>query len=191
MIMIIIMIALKSAISSLRRELSPTHTPKWSSAIVSKSRTSDRALIMCNMSCANRLFSTGSTSSALLFVICWLLKSQLHASVSQVRSCSYNCTCCHTETKVADQTSYLIQSQYTGTGPTSVIFTFLTIIVVIIIIICFYYKHHSVCLILASLLERFLFQTLNRLVRMYITACFLMPSITNEGIQIVVSHRAR
>ena len=28
-------------------------------------------------------------------------------------------TCCHNEIEVADQISYLTQSQYTGTGPTS------------------------------------------------------------------------
>ena len=33
--------------------------------------------------------------------------------------CSDKCTCCHTETEVADQTSYLTQSQYTATGPAS------------------------------------------------------------------------
>ena len=49
--------------------------------------------------------------------ICWL--SQQQASVSQGRICSYNITCCHTEMKVADQTFYLTQSQYTDTGPTS------------------------------------------------------------------------
>ena len=52
-----------------------------------------------------------------LFVGC--LTSQQHASVSQGRICSDNFTCCHTEIEVADQTFYLIQSQYTDTGPTS------------------------------------------------------------------------
>ena len=52
----------------------------------------------------------------------WLvacLKSQKQAYVSQERNCSDNCTCCHTEIEVADQTCYLTQSQYTDTGPTS------------------------------------------------------------------------
>ena len=31
----------------------------------------------------------------------------------------HNFTCCHSEIEVADQTFYLTQSQYTGTGPTS------------------------------------------------------------------------
>ena len=53
----------------------------------------------------------------LLFVGC--LTSQQHASVSQGRICSDNCTCCHTETEVADPTFNLTQSQYTDTGPTS------------------------------------------------------------------------
>ena len=52
-----------------------------------------------------------------LFVGC--LASQQQASVSQGRICSDNFTCCHTEIKVADQTFYLTQSQYTDTGPTS------------------------------------------------------------------------
>ena len=53
----------------------------------------------------------------------WLLvgclKSQQNARVSQGRICSDNCTCCHTETEVADPTFHLTQSQYTDTGPTS------------------------------------------------------------------------
>ena len=47
------------------------------------------------------------------------LTSQQQAGVSQGRICSDNFTCCHTEIEVADQTSYLTQSQYTDTGPTS------------------------------------------------------------------------
>ena len=47
------------------------------------------------------------------------LTSQQHASVSQGRICSDNCTCCHTEIEVADLTFHLTQSQYTDTGPTS------------------------------------------------------------------------
>ena len=53
---------------------------------------------------------------------CWLLAcllNQQHASVSLGRICSDNFTCCHTETKVADQTFHLTQCQYTDTGPTS------------------------------------------------------------------------
>ena len=55
----------------------------------------------------------------MLFVAC--LTSQQHACVSQGRTCSdnCNCTCCHTEMEVADQTCCLTQSQYTDTGPTS------------------------------------------------------------------------
>ena len=52
----------------------------------------------------------------------WLLAclmSQQHASVSQGRICTGNCTCCHIETEVADQTFCLTQSQYTDTGLTS------------------------------------------------------------------------
>ena len=47
------------------------------------------------------------------------LASQQHACVSQGRICSDNCTCCHTEREVADQTFHLTKSQYTDTGPTS------------------------------------------------------------------------
>ena len=52
-----------------------------------------------------------------LFVGC--LTSQQHASVSQRRISSDNCTCCHTEIEVADQIFHLTQSQYTDTGPAS------------------------------------------------------------------------
>ena len=45
------------------------------------------------------------------------LTSQQHASVSQRRICSDNCTCCHTEIEFADQTFFLTQLQYTDTGP--------------------------------------------------------------------------
>ena len=47
------------------------------------------------------------------------LTSQQHASVSHGRVCSDNCTCCHTEVEVADQTFYLTQSRYINTGRTS------------------------------------------------------------------------
>ena len=46
------------------------------------------------------------------------LTVQQHASVSQGRVGSNNCTCCHIET-TADQTCNPTQSQYTDTGPTS------------------------------------------------------------------------
>ena len=52
----------------------------------------------------------------------WLLvclTSQQHDSVSQVRICSGNFTCCHTEIEATDETFHLTQSQYTDTGPTS------------------------------------------------------------------------
>ena len=52
----------------------------------------------------------------------WLLACltfKQHATVSQGRICSDNFTCCHTETEVAHQTFYFIQSQYTGNGPIS------------------------------------------------------------------------
>ena len=52
-----------------------------------------------------------------LFVGC--LTSQQQASVSQGRICTDNFMCCHSETKVADQTFYLTQSKYTDTGPSS------------------------------------------------------------------------
>ena len=37
----------------------------------------------------------------------------------RIDDCSDSCMCCHTETEVADQTFYLIQSMYTDTWPTS------------------------------------------------------------------------
>ena len=51
------------------------------------------------------------------FVGC--LTSQQHASVSQGRICAEDCTCCHTETEVENQTFFLTQSQYADTRPTS------------------------------------------------------------------------
>ena len=56
------------------------------------------------------------------WLVGWLvgwITSQQHASVSQGQICSNDCTCCHTEIEVADQTFYLVQSQYTDTRPTS------------------------------------------------------------------------
>ena len=47
------------------------------------------------------------------------LTSQQHASVSLGWICTDKFTCYHTEIEVPDQTSYLTQSQYTDTGPTS------------------------------------------------------------------------
>ena len=55
----------------------------------------------------------------LLLLLFGCLTSQQHASVSQGRICSGNCTCCHTEVEAVEQTFYLTQSQYTDTGPTS------------------------------------------------------------------------
>ena len=55
----------------------------------------------------------------LLLLLAGCLTSQQHASVSRVRICSDECTCCHTEIEVEDQISYLSQSQYTDTWPTS------------------------------------------------------------------------
>ena len=53
----------------------------------------------------------------LLFVGC--LTPQQHVCVSQGWICSDSCMCCHTEIEVADQTFYLILSQYADTWPTS------------------------------------------------------------------------
>ena len=52
-------------------------------------------------------------------VLVGCLTSQQHASVSQGRIYVDNCTSCHTQIEVADQTCYLIQSQYTEKRPTS------------------------------------------------------------------------
>ena len=53
------------------------------------------------------------------FIAFGCLPFQQHACVSQRRICSDSCMCCHTEIEVADQTFYLIHSQYTDTKPTS------------------------------------------------------------------------
>ena len=52
--------------------------------------------------------------------------SHQHARVSQGRVCTENCTSCHTEIEVSDQTCYLTRSRYTDTGPTSPHADFLT-----------------------------------------------------------------
>ena len=62
--------------------------------------------------------STDLSDEPIMFVF-FCLMSQQHASVSQGRICSDNCTCSHTEIEVADQTFYLTHSQHTDTGPTS------------------------------------------------------------------------
>ena len=54
-----------------------------------------------------------------LFAGC--LTSQQHASVSQGRICTDNFMCCRTEIEAADPTFHLTQSQYTDTGPTSLL----------------------------------------------------------------------
>ena len=53
----------------------------------------------------------------LLLLVVGCLASPQHASISQGRICSHNCTHCHTEIEDANQTFYLTQSQYTDTGP--------------------------------------------------------------------------
>ena len=67
--------------------------------------------------CQFRMTLIRTNHVEMLFVGC--LPSQQQDCVSQGRICSGNCTCCHTEKQVADQTFLLTQSQYTDTGPTS------------------------------------------------------------------------
>ena len=45
-------------------------------------------------------------------VVSWLLNVQHLCMFIQGRICSNNCTCCHTEIELADQTFYPTQSQY-------------------------------------------------------------------------------
>ena len=51
--------------------------------------------------------------------LCWLLSAPETCWRIPVTDLLENCTCCHTRIEVADQTSYLTQSQYTDTAPTS------------------------------------------------------------------------
>ena len=76
-----------------------------------------RAFYLPKATCVETIIFKHPTKQQSLFVGC--LTSQQQASVSQGLICSDNCTCCHTEIGVADQTFYLTQSQYTDTGPTS------------------------------------------------------------------------
>ena len=66
-----------------------------------------------------RIIETGESQRFSWGLFVGSLTSQKHASVSQGRVWSDNCTCCYTETVVADPTFHLTQSQYTDTGPTS------------------------------------------------------------------------
>ena len=63
-------------------------------------------------------FSLSKLASCCCLLLSGCLTSQQHATVSQGRTCEDNCSSCHTETEVADQTSYATQSQYADTGPT-------------------------------------------------------------------------
>ena len=70
----------------------------------------------------NHAQCTDTGPTILAGFVCWLVAcftSQQHASVSQGRIYSDNCTFCHTETEVTHQTFYLTQSQHIDTGPTS------------------------------------------------------------------------
>ena len=95
--------------------------PSWpsgkASAAIESGRSGGRTPAFRNLALKSLALSGHCQDCCGLLVGC--LTSQQHASVSQGRSCSDNCTCCHTEMKVADQTFYLTQSQYTDTGPTS------------------------------------------------------------------------
>ena len=62
---------------------------------------------------------SAATPAAMMLLVIGCLTSQLHASESQGRICFDDCTCCHTETEVKDQTRCLTQSQYSDTDPTS------------------------------------------------------------------------
>ena len=72
--------------------------------------------------CPHQDMSLSRCLDTLPNTLLWLvgrLTSKQQASVSQGHICADNRMCCHTETEVADQTSYLTQSQYTDTRPTS------------------------------------------------------------------------
>ena len=72
-----------------------------------------------SLSLSLSLFLSLSLSLSSLQLVAGCLTSQQHAWVSQGRICSDNFTRCETEIEVADQTFYLIQTNYTDTGPTS------------------------------------------------------------------------
>ena len=64
------------------------------------------------------LSCTASVTQQFVGLFCFVgcLTFQQHASVSKGQICSDNCTCCHTQTDIADKTFYLAQPQYTDTG---------------------------------------------------------------------------
>ena len=58
----------------------------------------------------------------LLLMLCLgCLTPQPYASMSKARVCLDDLICCHTETEAADQTCNLSLSQYTDTGPASLV----------------------------------------------------------------------
>ena len=64
--------------------------------------------------------SAATHTSEVCLLVCWLagrLTSQQQVSVSQGRISSDKFTCCHTDTKVADQTRSLAKSNYTDIDP--------------------------------------------------------------------------
>ena len=78
-----------------------------------------RLLSLCKPGFISSLLGSPWFCGVKFVLLVGCLTSQQHASVSRGRVCSDNFTCCHTEIKVADQTFYLTQSQYTDTGPAS------------------------------------------------------------------------
>ena len=78
------------------------------------SRPSEQLAIICYC-----VFHSKYCTSLSYCLLVGCLTFQQRAGASQVRMCTDNFTCCHTEIEVADPTFYLTQSQYTDTGPTS------------------------------------------------------------------------
>ena len=64
--------------------------------------------------CGSGRFWGSVAACCLLACLHACLTSQQQASVSQGRICSENCTCCHTEIHVLDQTCYVTHSKLTS-----------------------------------------------------------------------------
>ena len=98
----------------------------WTPAVLSVQYACVSYFCICTCSAQLSMFHMERRSKNTLMVViiispkvCWLLNVPATSGVSQGRICSDNCTCCHTEIEVADQTFHLTQSQYTDTGLTS------------------------------------------------------------------------
>ena len=73
-------------------------------------------IIITTLSTARYISDLGLPTGELSLVFVWFVALQ-HTEISQGRICLPDFACCHTKIEVADQASYLTQSQYIDTAP--------------------------------------------------------------------------